>query len=192
MTEESPRKKAIQPEMMVAVSAVFIGVCALAVSLYETQLRREEQRSAVLPLLELGRSHYTKPDDGDKANWRLSLHAENVGIGPARIENFIVTVDGKPYKTWRSALRALLGSGVSISYGQSTINGRTVPPERTITMFNLSNTELAGSIVAEFERLDFEACFCSVFDECWTTSYSTFGASEPVAECRRNDDSFTE
>ena len=42
MTEESPRKKAIQPEMMVAVSAVFIGVCALAVSLYETQLMREE------------------------------------------------------------------------------------------------------------------------------------------------------
>ncbi len=64
MTEESPRKKAIQPEMMVAVSAVFIGICALADSLYETQLMREEQRSAVLP---------------------LSLHADNVGIGPDRL-----------------------------------------------------------------------------------------------------------
>jgi len=33
MTEVSPRKKGIQPEMLVGVSAVFIGVCALAVSL---------------------------------------------------------------------------------------------------------------------------------------------------------------
>ena len=36
MTEVSLRKKAIQPEMLVAVSAVFIGVCALVMSLYET------------------------------------------------------------------------------------------------------------------------------------------------------------
>ena len=84
MTEESSRKKAIQPEMMVAVSAVFIGVCAHAVSLYETQLMREEQRSAVLPILELGRSYYTKSGDEARTNWRLSLHADNVGIGPAR------------------------------------------------------------------------------------------------------------
>ena len=192
MTEESPRKKGIQPEMLVGVSAVFIGVCALVVSLYETTLMREEQRSAVLPLLELSRSYYTKSGDETRTNWRLSLHADNVGIGPARIHDFVVTIDGKPYTTWRSAFRALLGSDVPISYGQSTINGRTIPPDRSVKMFDLSNTELVVPIVAEFERLDFEACFCSVFDECWKTSYSTFGAAELVAECKRSENSFTE
>jgi hypothetical protein len=62
MTEESPRKKGIQPEMLVGVSAVFIGVCGLVVSLYETSLMREEQRASVLPIVELGRSHYSKDE----------------------------------------------------------------------------------------------------------------------------------
>ncbi len=77
MTEESSRKKAIQPEMMVAVSAVLVGICALAVSLYEAQLMREEQRSAVLPILELSRSYYTKSGDETRTNWRLSLHGDD-------------------------------------------------------------------------------------------------------------------
>lgn len=153
---------------------------------------REEQRSAVLPLLELGRSHFIDREEGDTAKWRLSLHAENVGIGPAQIRDFRVTVDGEPQPTWRDAMQKLLGTNLNVEYGQSTINGRTVPPDRSITMFDLRDTDLAGELVSEFQRFDFEACFCSVFDECWTTRYSTFGAAEPVAECRRSDQSFAE
>lgn len=191
MTEETPRKKGIQAEMLVAVSAVFIGVCALVVSLYEAKLMREEQRASVLPIIELGRSHYVREDSPGK--WRLSLHAENVGIGPALIKDFRVFVDGEPHPTWRSAMGTLLDAGQTVSYGQSTINGRTIPPDRMITMFDLANTEVAGDIVANFERLDFEACFCSVFDECWTTDYSSgFSGSTPVPACEPDDDSFQE
>ena len=142
MTDDTPRKSGIKAEMLVAASAVFIGVCALVVSLYEAQLMREEQRLSVLPILELARSHFTSQDAPEK--WRLSLHAENVGIGPAVIEDFHVWVDGEPHTTWRSAIGALLGGGADISYGQSTINGRTIPPDRMITMFDLSNTRDCG------------------------------------------------
>ena len=191
MTEETSRKKGIQAEMLVGVSAVFIGVCALAVSLYETKLMREEQRASVLPIIELGRSHYTREDSPDK--WRLSLHAENVGIGPAVIEDFHVTVDGKPQLTWRAAIGELLGKDVPVSYGQSTINGRTIPSDRMITMFDLSNSEIAADIVREFERLNFEACYCSVFGECWTTDYSTgFSGSSPAQACEPDATSFEE
>jgi len=191
MTEESPRKKAIQPEMLVGLSAVFIGVCALVVSLYEASLMREEQRASVLPIIELARSHYTKEDSPDK--WRLSLHAENVGIGPALIGDFRVTVDGKAHPTWRSAFTALLGDDVQLSYGQSTINGRTIPADRMITMFELSNTEIATDIMANFDRLNFEACYCSVFDECWKTDYATgFSESASVTACAATAESFQE
>jgi hypothetical protein len=176
--------------MLVGVSAVVIGVCALAVSLYETKLMREEQRAAVLPLVELARSYYSDPESPDK--WRLSLHAENVGIGPARVRDFIVTVDGEPHSDWRSAMGALVGRSVNIAYGQSSINGRTIPPERQVTMFDLSDTALTAEIIRNFDRLDFEACFCSVFEECWTTSFSGFGNATPVAECVASEASFTE
>jgi hypothetical protein len=186
------KRSGIHPEMLVGMSAVVIGVCALAVSLYETSLMREEQRAAVIPLVELGRSHWIDDNEENRDRWRLSMHAENVGIGPARIGDFRVTVDGQPYPTWRKAIQALLGEDVAVAYGYSTINGRTIPPERLITIFDLSNTELTGRIMAEYERLEFEACYCSVFDECWTTSFATFGAAAPVESCQRTADSFEE
>lgn len=192
MSDNESGKRRIHPEMLVGVSAVLIGLCALAVSLYETRLMRSEQRSAVLPLLELSRSYYATDYAEDAADWRLMLQAENVGIGPARVLDFRVLVDGEPRATWEEAMGALLGRDALVMYGQSTISGRTIPPDRMVTMFDLNNTELARELVEEFDRLDFEACYCSVFDECWVTSYSGFGTTEPVEACERTDESFEE
>ena len=174
------------------VSAVIIGVCALGVSLYETSLMREEQRAAVMPLLELSRSYNLQAGESSTEGSHLWLQAENVGIGPARVENFQVTVDGKPQPTWDAAMRELIGHDLPISYGQSTINGRTIPADRLVTMMELRDSELTEKILSEFDRLDFTACFCSIFDECWTTSYSAFGATDPVEACQHSDSSFTE
>ncbi|MDJ0653154.1 MAG: hypothetical protein QNJ40_03295 [Xanthomonadales bacterium] len=183
MSEGERKKSPIQAEMLVAVSAVFVGICALGVSLYEAHLMRQEQRAGVLPLLELSRSYFLR--DGDSSDrWRLLFQAENVGIGPARILDFQVTVDGQPHATWRGAVNALVGEPIDVNYGQSTINGRTIPADRSVTMFDLADTQHTAAIVAELDRLDFQACYCSVFDECWTTTYQGgFGEIEPVAGC---------
>jgi hypothetical protein len=188
---ENPKRK-IEAEMLVAVSAIFISVCAIGVSLYEASIMRAEQRASVLPIVELGRSYFADSTEAD-AVLRLELHAENVGIGPAVVRDFHVTVDGKPYPTWGAAMQAMLGEARTINYGQSTIKGRTLPAERNVVMFSLRNTELTRELLEEFERLDFEACFCSVFDECWTTSYSAgFGLADPVLACEPDQHSFTE
>lgn len=185
-------KRRINPEMLVGVSAVFIGVCALVVSLYEAQLMRQEQRAAVIPILELARSYYrTTEEDGTKG-WRLLLHAENVGIGPALVRDFVVLVDGEPRQTWRSAFQALLDTDEEIPYGQSTIHGRTIPPDRIIEMVSVSDTEVVADLLSEFERLDFSACYCSIFDECWTTSYRAMGEAQPVEACFVSEQSFTQ
>jgi hypothetical protein len=59
-------------------------------------------------------------------------------------------------------------------------------------MMELNDSELTERILAEFDRLNFEACFCSIFDECWTTGYTEFGATTEVESCQRTDSSFTE
>lgn len=192
MADEVPERPRMHAEMLVGVSAVVIGVCALGVSLYETSLMREEQRAAVMPLLELSRSYNLQTNEASGEESRLWLQAQNVGIGPARVEDFRVTVDGAPQPTWNAAFQELIGRESPISYGQSTINGRTIPPDRLVTMMKLNDSELTESILAEFHRLDFEACFCSIFEECWTTSYSNFGAAMQVDSCRRTDSSFAE
>jgi len=142
--------------------------------------------------MELSRSYNLQTDESSGDKSRLWLQAQNVGIGPARVVDFRVTVDGVSHPTWDAALRALIKLDSSISYGQSPINGRIIPADRLVTMMNLNDGELAEEILSEFDRLDFEACFCSIFDECWTTSYSAFGAASPVASCQRSDDSFIE
>ena len=190
MTDKANRQSRLHPEMIVGVSAVLIGVCALIVSIYETRLMRQQQQAAVLPILELGRSHYVTGDDQDR--WRLSLHTSNVGIGPARVLDFRVTVDGEPQRTWGDAMQALLGIDRAVHYGHSSINGRTLPADREIVMFDLSDESLAPAIINAFDRLDFEACYCSVFDECWTASYSGYGSHEAVDGCRRDAGSFLE
>lgn len=192
MTDEDPGNSKIHPEMLVGVSAVVIGVCALGVSLYETSLMREEQRAAVMPLLELSRSHNLGSGKSAAEKSRLWLQAENVGIGPAQVVDFKVTVDGVPHPTWDSAMRALIGHDSPISYGQSTIKGRTIPTDRVVTMMDLNESELTGRLLSEFDRLDFEACYCSIFGECWTTSYSAFGVANKVDSCQRSDSSFVE
>ena len=95
MADDVRRRPKIQAEMLVGVSAVIIGICALGVSLYEASLMREEQRAAIMPLLELTRSHNLQTDESSGEGARLWLQAENVGIGPARVEDFRVTVDGQ-------------------------------------------------------------------------------------------------
>ena len=57
VTDDDHHRRKANPEMLVGVSPVMIGVCALAVSLYEAGLMREQQRAAVLPILELSRSY---------------------------------------------------------------------------------------------------------------------------------------
>lgn len=180
----------INPEMLVGISAVVIGICALGVSLYEAGLMREEQRSAVLPLVEISRSYYTEGLDSDR--WRLKINVGNVGIGPARVRDFRVLVDGAPHANWASMLRALSGSDDAISYGHSTINGRTIPPDTDIVVFDLNDTEHAATIGEAFDRLELQACYCSVFDECWIATYTELGVNRPVDECRSTPDSFVE
>lgn len=190
MPDAKERKLHVQPEMLVGISAIVIGICALAVSLYEASLMRSETRASVIPILELSRSYFT--DDLEEQDWRLQFQAENVGIGPARIMDFRVSVDGDPKATWNEAMQALLRRDDGVTYGQSTINGRTIPAERVVTMFDLKDTQLSHDIIREFDRLDFEACFCSIFGECWQTSYSSLGASIAVPACSASADSFRE
>lgn len=192
MSNRNTHERRIHPEMLVGVSAVVIGICALGVSLYETNLMREEQRAAVIPLLELGRSYNLAVDDPSSGKTRLSLHAENVGIGPAQVRDFRVLVDGNTKSTWDAAMRSLISHGSPIEYGQSTINGRTIPPDRMVIMFDLNDTGLTEALLNEFERLDFQACYCSVFDECWLTSFSAFGTATEVEACQRSESSFEE
>jgi hypothetical protein len=43
-------------------------------------------------------------------------------------------------------------------------------------MFQYVDQPYAEKLYNEMDRLAFTACFCSVFDECWQTSYNSTAA----------------
>ena len=79
MTDSDKSRSRLHPEMLVGVSAVVIGVCALGVSLYETSLMREEQRAAVPSAARRGPG--AASSDGDEGRlWRAhALDAHHGG-----------------------------------------------------------------------------------------------------------------
>jgi hypothetical protein len=182
-----------RPEAIIGLCAVVVSVIAVFVSAYEARIQREWQRAAVWPYVQLNRSFYYSDSSvpPEQRKWTLTLNAENAGVGPARVKDFRVTVDGKPQRTWRAAMQALLGTQADIQYGESTINGIIIPAGRSVQMFQYLDQPDAEKLYGSMKRLDFSACFCSVFDECWRTSYQGSDA-ESVDDCERDANSFEE
>lgn len=197
MSDERPRSFLAwlaRPEAIVGLCALVVSVIAVFVSAYEARIQREWQRAAVWPYVQLGRSFYYSNAEAppEERKWTLTLNAENAGVGPAQVRDFRVTVDGKPQRTWRAAIQALLGTQDDIQYGESTINGTIIGAGKSIQMFQYMNQPNSEKIYQEMKRLDFTACFCSVFNDCWRTSYRGWADAQPVDRCEKDADSFEE
>ena len=105
-----------EPETFIAVAALVVSVSAVAVGLYEAQLQRAHDRADVWPHVEI--STFVTPKGA-------SLFVENTGLGPAIIKSVVVTVDGKPRRSWDDVLRAL---GDSARGDEHDDRGRSCPP----------------------------------------------------------------
>lgn len=70
------------PSWLTAASAMLIGLCALAVSIYQSLLMHEQQRISVWPHVLLGH-HWQRDDTGMPQVYSYSVR--NVGIGLARV-----------------------------------------------------------------------------------------------------------
>ena len=167
---QSTLSRLARPEMLIALSAIIISLCALVVSLYETSLIRQEQRASVWPHLMVGPSFQSK---------RFIFIVHNTGIGPARIRDVEVTVNGERVLNWVSMLEAITGVSDSFNLTYSQINKRVIPPDDPFEMFSVSvgedgiDEELALLLTRETEHYNISICYCSVYDECWTVNTSS-------------------
>lgn len=171
----SPRarfSRLFEPEMLVALSAVLVGVCALVVSTVQVKLMHEQQHASVWPRLEVMYSY----NEGS-----LGIHVANRGVGPAAIRYVKTSVDGKPTPRWSTALAALLRTPPSpAELGWTSITDRIVPAGEDIRALHLRNREQAAVAEAQIGRLEVEICYCSIYDRCWTLDTRFTRRSTPV------------
>ncbi|WP_340102667.1 hypothetical protein [Rhodohalobacter sp. 8-1] len=178
------------PQTMIALSAVVLSVCGLFISMYEASLIREQQRASVWPNVEIQPSI---------RNDTLKIFVVNSGIGPARIMKTSVMLEGEVKDNWGDVMSDFTFQRNETSDYQSLIQGSVLPPNSGQQMiFRIASNEsdpqsnlaiqMGRSILQE--DLNISICYCSVYDECWTTQLSYLikrnrGEQVPSREERR-------
>lgn len=159
MEPEKIQSKKVNTEMITAIAAIFIGLSAMIVSIYQTSLIRQQQRGSVWPHIEGG---YRYNFDG------FRLMFTNTGIGPAKIEAVEITVDGKAVADWASFLMAL---GIEQeNYTVSFIGKRVIASGSTVEALIIPPGDAADQLYQSFNRVGLKVCYASVYNDRWLIS----------------------
>lgn len=170
-------------QTLLAVIGIVTGSIALYAGLTEADAARKQQEAAVWPMLQMAINDY----DVQAGEQVFRIMARNAGIGPARISGFRVTVGGKAQSDWNEAFTKLAGTheGVLRSYFSGRVISAGEEVEVVVARGEIARTVLEKAYEAP-TRLEWEVCYCSVFDKCWVSSskgQSWLKAATLVAAC---------
>lgn len=160
-----------QPETLIGLSAVLLSVCGLGIALYEASLFRQAQRASVWPHLEVAAS--LSPN-------RIRLFVVNSGVGPARVESAALSYRGERLAGWSALVDAVDPEArQSTDYYQSLLGGRVLAgnnEHEVVFRMDGEADSVAAAVANQLGEdimqgeLDIGVCYCSVYDECWTTT----------------------
>jgi hypothetical protein len=162
-------------------SAIFVGVCALAVSLYTANLQKTQTRAQVYPHVSLGMNLEES---------KFAYLVANDGVGPAIVKQMRVTVDGSPLRTWKEvfekAAPALFQDG-GVRQNVSTLE--VLRPSGEIQMVAMEglSSEQTAYLIPNLGRMELSLCYCSVLNECWTVVSQDKQGPTPVSSCHSSD-----
>jgi hypothetical protein len=178
-------------DLTLALSAMFISVVSLAVAVHHGNAMDRLVQANSWPFLMYGTSN-----EDPQGSRSISLEVENAGIGPARIQTFEVWWHGQavanaPELLSRccmpgsaNAIDASTARSLDLSIGQ--IQSRVLRAGDSETFLGLklkeANADLWHRLDVARLQLKMRACYCSVFDECWTTDLEQTSAQR-VKSC---------
>lgn len=177
-------------DIIVAGSALVISITSLCVAILhgKTMERMAEANARLVsanswPILQRYFSTL-----GRQGNLVWSLNVVNNGVGPAKMESVEVFWKGKPVRTTMDLIEACCRSDQTaraIAELRSGTGGlefssihqailRAGENRRIIEVPRNSETDaLAKQLDDASGEVQMRACYCSVFDECWTTDLRT-------------------
>jgi len=180
-------------DIAIAVAVVLVSAGSLYVSLHtgETMEKLVEQNSRLVransvPLLQFDTGNI---GDDDRSS-ELYLAVRNAGTGPARIVWFELLNNGKPVRNYRD----LLPPDAKLSRVDANIVTGGIAPSmmpagerrKLLAWPRPADDSVARSAWDNLnqvrQRLTVEACYCSLFDECWITK-ARADVPRPVATC---------
>jgi hypothetical protein len=180
-------------DVSLGVSAMCVSLISLGIAIHHgrTMERMAEANARLVaanswPFLQYGTGNRS-PDNGSDS---IDLSISNEGVGPARIETLEIWWHDQPVKSPQALLRACCadaGSAVPTPhFSRSLVAPRILRAGESIRFLTLPRNAESDAVWQRLntERLSLRlrACYCSVFDECWTSSLVGTHA-EAVAHC---------
>lgn len=179
---------------------VTLGVAAIAISLFSAVMTLQHGHAMEKMVDQNARMvqastwpYVTVADsNGDAAGHRLyKIVVLNNGVGPAKVESLKLFYDGKPARDvfdlagrvaradGETGRVAVIGSGI----------GGVIPARQTVPILTVQAPTSPDALVAAFGRarakIDVRLCYCSIFEDCWTTT-SNDPAPRQVRSCNRD------
>jgi hypothetical protein len=178
-------------DVVVAVSAVFISVVSLIVSISHgrTMERLVDQNEKIvaadtMPYL----MFYDSAADPQTYRKRASVELKNGGVGPALVDWLEVRWRGRAY-TPEALIRACCAPNTprgETGIATSNMSGFVLPARETAKLMvdaDVKDPAIAEALDRTREELTARACYCSVLNECWITDFKQ-GRPKPVKDCR--------
>lgn len=156
-----------------AISAIFVGLSALGVSVYQSYLMHEQQRMSVWPFL--------SPMHSDVENGYL-FSVQNDGVGPALVQYVDVRLDNKPVPSW-SALFAELGIAAETIGSYSTLSNRVFATGMHVEAIRLTDAISGVNYRKQLHRIQIDICYCSIYHDCYQYSTHTTVTTQKVERC---------
>ena len=141
-------------DRLLSLCAGIAAITAVAVSLYQAALARQQLRASAWP--------YVTQGNGMTTGQPYIRVVGNEGVGPARIRSFVVLADGKPVRKWNEAVRVFTGDGEPALVYSSFGRGAVLPAGGQRTLLTLPAGERAAAFwLAAQTRLETIVCYCS-------------------------------
>ena len=165
-------------DLILALSAIFISAVSLAVAIEHGRTERDLVAANSWPFLREIRSNESSTD----ADSDVEIGLSNGGVGPAKVESFEVLYKGHPVASGLDLLRRCCGlapgdAAVARQLPQglrfSIVDHTVVRPGENNVVFRInrgSAHELPDRLSAALGNVSFHACYCSILDQCWTST----------------------
>jgi len=171
-------------DLILALTAVFVSIVSLIVAIQNARTQREMVSASTWPFV----TSWIKLGGNEHNDIQFGIG--NSGVGPAKIENYEVFYKGRSVRSARDLLRRCCGlpaerktaDAALNRWMSSTVTNQTVlraGEDQPVIVLrpDPENSRLAERFAAALRDVTYSACYCSVLDECWT---STLGSTQAV------------
>lgn len=172
-------------DIILAVSAVIISLVSMFLALQHGRVMEKMVEASTWPYVMVGVS--TSREDGTP---HVTLWMTNKGVGPARIESIEVFHQARAMGDAQGLLKAVLAPPdpkrhfplLRSDAVNSVLSARETVNLVDLDVKNYSEDEYSR-VAAAFTKLEFRACYCSVFDECSVLDTRKAPRPFPVKTC---------